>query len=151
MILQKLGIKIGRSWRRGLAIGGLCWGLSAVAAVQDLAKMEKVAGPKMYFQQNFGLLYLNPSLSADSGDVLACNDRLETFYYPQAALPEGWVRATIRGKEGFVPLAFLAERRANCFAEKYPKFFDRFNLSATERFYWGRLLGRYLWGDTTSP
>ena len=121
------------------------------AEVQDLAQASPVAGPKMYFQQSFGLLYNNPSWTADSRDVLSCNDRLETFSYSTAKFPEGWVKVKIRGKDGFVPLAFLAERRAVCFAEKYPKFFDRFNLSTTERFYWGRLYGRYLWGDTTSP
>ena len=123
----------------------------AWAEVQDLSKAPAVAGPKMYFQQTFGLLYNNPSWTADSSDVLACNDRVETFSFPAANLPEGWVKAKIRGKEGFVPQAFLAERRATCFAEKYPKFFDRFNLSVSERFYWGRLYGRYLWGDTTLP
>ena len=123
----------------------------ASAEVQDLSKTTPVAGPKMYFQQTFGLLYNNPSWTADSMDVLACNDQVETFTFPTANLPEGWVKVKIRDKAGFVPLAFLAERRATCFAEKYPKFFDRFNLSATERFYWGRLYGRYLWGDTTLP
>ena len=121
------------------------------ADVQDLSTATKVDGPKLYFQENFGLLYNNPSWSSEGQDVLACNERVATIIYPQANLPEGWVRAKIRGKEGFIPRAFLAEKKARCFAEKYPKFYDRFNLSATERFYWGRLMGRYLWGDTTLP
>ena len=110
------------------------WALSAGAAPVDLSKVERQAGPKMYFQENFGLLYLNPSWTAESNDVLSCNDQLETFVYPSLVMPEGWVRAKIRGKEGHVPTAFLATGKASCFAQKYPKFFDRFNLSATERF-----------------
>jgi hypothetical protein len=105
----------------------------------------------MYFQEVFGLLYLNPSWTSESNDVLSCNDLVETFEYPSLVLPEGWVRAKIRGKEGHIPAAFLATTKATCFAQKYPKFFDRFNLSATERFYFGRLYGRYHWGNSATP
>lgn len=110
------------------------------------SKKHKVLGTK-YYRNVFGHLYARPAMNSHVMTIVTCGMPLKV-YSSNRKLPNKW-HHVIHGKiKGYVYKKFLSDEIPRCLNRKYPKFFDKLNLSDTEIFLWGRLYDQYQFGHT---
>jgi hypothetical protein len=109
--------------------------------------LEKVVG-KLYFNKFLGHLHKNPSRSSSSLTTIQCAYPVKVLSGTERSLPPGWIHAQVGDDKGFIQSTFLADKRPECFQDKYPKFYLQLNLDLTDMYYWGRLSDQYLLEET---
>ena len=111
-----------------------------------VASTAKVDAPVAvhYFTLPFGNLHQNASLYSTSLTTLSCNHPIKVFSQTMG----NWVRVQVANQVGYLSAESLSPKQVRCFQDLYPRFFDQFELTPTELYYWGRLYDLYLSGKS---
>jgi len=108
----------------------------------------------LYFNQLFGQLHLTPSRYSTTLTAVACGHPVKIYQLKKQGLPgmtifnNDWNYASVGPYEGYIGAEFLSKEKPDCFQDRYPKFFDSFELDISEIYYWGRLYDLYLHGKS---
>ena len=110
----------------------------------SLAAQEVVA--RKYFNEFLGHVHKNPSQDSTSLTIVQCQHSVKIL--KKDNVPDGWMFAMVGEDKGYIETRFLSSKRPECFQEKYPKFYQTFNLDLSEMYFWGKLSDHYLQGRT---
>jgi hypothetical protein len=121
--------------------------------VADLSSMKKTMVGVSYYQNMFGLVHQNPSRYSMALTTISCGQPIQMYQLTSkqgqsVQLPEGWMLVKVGAYDGYLPKEHLSRNRISCFQDRYPKFFEGFELELTDLYYWGRLYDHYLWGKS---
>jgi len=125
---------------------------SNVDATYAEAKKEVVG--IFYLKNLFAHLHQNPNRYSASLTTLACGHPIKVLQIRQEGLPaetvfnSSWNYVSVGPYEGYIKASFLSSSKPECFQDKYPKFFDNFDLDLSELYYWGRLSDLYYFGKS---
>lgn len=112
-----------------------------------IAKSKKKIRKVSFYNKIFGHIHKSPSKFSQSLSTIACghpvkvlslNGRQEWgkgFFFVQAGPYEGYIHSD-----------YLSDKSPECVQDKYPRFFDKLNLSISEMYYWGKLYDQYARG-----
>lgn len=106
---------------------------------------NEVMGRK-YFNEFLGHVHKNPARDSASLTIVQCQHSVKLL--SNESTPEGWAYVQVGEDKGYIELRFLSTNRPPCFQEKYPKFYQTFNLDLSEMYFWGKLSDHYLQGRT---
>lgn len=120
---------------------------------QDYSGYKKVVSDVLYFYQIFGVVHQNPSRYSSALTTISCGHPIKTLRLIDAKgkefIPnESWVFAKVGAYEGFVMKEYLNKQKVQCFQDRFPKFFDSFDMDLSELYYWGRLYDQYVTGKS---
>lgn len=102
-----------------------------------------------YYNQIFGNVHQNPSRYSNTLTTIACGHPMKVYKVSSkkgTTIHLDWREVRVGPYLGFMRTEFLDARRPKCFQDKYPKYFDLFEPSLAEIFYWGRLYDQYVRG-----
>ena len=114
------------------------------------AKDKRAYRGKFYFNQVFGNIHKNPSRYSQTLTTIACGHPLKIFLAAGTAeqtfstIEEKWVQIKVGPYRGYMKKEFISTKYPNCFQDRYPRFFDLFNLEVEDIYYWGRLYDQYI-------
>ena len=97
-----------------------------------------------YFSQMFGHVHQSRSIYAPILTTVACGHPMKV--YPTKGAKDRYRRVATVGIEGYVLSRHLKSRQVKCLQLRYPNFFNRLELSATDMYYWSRLSDLYVRG-----
>lgn len=106
---------------------------------------KKVLIKTAYFNKMFGHIHQSSSRYSQSLSTIACGHPLKVYKMvpdegdEQSVFGQGWSFISTGPYEGYVPQAFIDDKKPSCFQDKYPKFFEALSLELTDMYYWGRL------------
>lgn len=107
-----------------------------------------------YFNQIFGHVHQNPSRYSSSMTTISCGHPVKILPRPPVKTnkgifkDDGWVPVKVGPYKGHLRVEYIQSKRPKCFQDKYPKFFEAFNLEINENYYWGKLYDQYVHGKT---
>lgn len=106
-----------------------------------------------YFSQIMGNVHQNPARTSQVMTTVNCNHPIKVIAQTKKentiiSPKEKWMPVQVGPYEGYVMERFLSDKPVECFAERYPKFFDELNLDITEHYYWARLYDQYIEGQS---
>lgn len=78
--------------------------------------------------------------------LLSCGHRVKTVQ--NSAQKPGWIFIEVGPYRGFVKRHFLKGKKPICFQDKFPKFFQEFEIGLTDMLYWAQLNDQYFEGKT---
>ncbi|MEI8346217.1 MAG: hypothetical protein WCG27_02035 [Pseudomonadota bacterium] len=127
--------------------------VAAEEGVADLSTMKKNVAGIFYYQNIFGLVHQNPSRYSMSLTTLACGHPVQVYQLSSKEgkpvyFPEDFVLTKVGPYDGYMPKDYLENSRPNCFQDKFPKFFENFDLELSDLYYCGRLYDHYLLGKS---
>ena len=96
----------------------------------------------LYYKNIFGNLHQAPHKYSETISTISCGRTVKVLKFHK----KGWYRVKVGSYTGYIQKDFLDNRRRNCFQDKYPRFFDKFKLDVSERYYWARLYDLYARG-----
>lgn len=117
---------------------------STMAAIGS-EQVKKTVIKTAYFNQTFGHIHQAASRYSQSLSTVACGHPVKVYKMvdakgsEQSVFGQGWSLISTGPYEGYLPEAFLANKKPSCFQDKYPKFFESLALELTDMYYWGRL------------
>jgi len=119
----------------------------------DYSTYKKAVSDVQYFRQTFGVVHQNPSRYSSALTTISCGHPIKILRLLDAKGKEfipndDWVFAKIGAYEGFVLREYLGKQKGGCFQDRYPKFFDSFEMDVSELYYWGRLNDQYVTGKS---
>jgi len=86
--------------------------------------------------------------------TVACGHPIKVYKIMRKGMPPaivfngGWNFVKVGPYDGYLQRKYLSSRRVPCFQDKYPKFFENFDLDLSELYYWGRLYDLYVNGKS---
>lgn len=109
-----------------------------------------------YYNQLFGHVYQQPVRHSPSLTNIACGHPMRILELKkdgqrQKVFNQGWYLVTAGPYQGYVFKDFISQDRPDCFQDKYPRFFEAFDLSITEMHFWGRLYNQFLIEEVEIP
>lgn len=113
-----------------------------VFSTQSFAK-DKVQAVK-YYNNPFGNVHQNASMYSSVMTTVACGHPVKVYSQKMGS----WVKVKVGASSGYMLESFLSSNRVNCFQDKFPRFFDQFQLGPTDLYYWGRLYDQYSIGKS---
>ncbi len=124
-----------------------------VEKASDYSSYKRAVGDIQYFRQIFGVVHQNPSRYSAALTTISCGHPIKILHLIDAKGKEfvpndNWIFAKVGAYEGFVMKEYLNKQKANCFQDRYPKFFDSFDMDLSELYYWGRLYDQYVTGKS---
>lgn len=108
-----------------------------------------------YLKNIFGHIHQNASRFSTSLTTLACGHPIKVYEVTQRSgkkesiFGPGFHYVSAGNYFGYIQSDSLVDKRPTCFQDRYPKFFDAFNLSITELYYWGRLYDHFSQAKST--
>ncbi|MAZ47328.1 MAG: hypothetical protein CME65_02115 [Halobacteriovoraceae bacterium] len=110
------------------------------------ASLAKEVMGRKYFNEFLGHVHKNPARDSASLTIVQCQHSVKLL--SNDSTPDGWAYVQVGEDKGYIELRFLSTNRPPCFQEKYPKFYQIFNLDLSEMYFWGKLSDHYLQGRT---
>jgi len=114
---------------------------------------QRVAIGVRYYRNMFGHLHQSPSVYSPSLTTISCGHPVKIFkIVKEKTLGEitffnnHWNLAKVGNYYGHIDSRSLSKKKGKCFQDKYPKFFERFDVSLADLYYWGRLHDLYIKG-----
>lgn len=107
-----------------------------------------------YYKNLFGHVHQNASRYSTSLTTLACGHPVKVYEIPREntsnlkVINNMWAMVKVGHYEGFLRYDHLSKTRVNCFQQKFPKFFENFDLEISELYHWGRLYDLYVEGKS---
>ena len=89
----------------------------------------------MYFNNNFGNIHHNASAYSSVVTTISCNHPVKVLGNSSSS----WTKVQVANQVGYLPSKNLSPKRVDCFQDKYPRFFDQFNVTPTDVYLWGVL------------
>lgn len=122
---------------------------SALTSFSASYKTKPIA--VLYFKQIFGQIHQNPSRYSQTLSTVTCGQPIKLLQKlssdgVEIKTPEGWSFISAGPYEGYLQTENLVAAPSECFAKKYPKFFETIDLELSEIHYWGRLYDQYVQG-----
>lgn len=105
---------------------------------------NSVAVGVRYFIYPFGNLHQNASQYSTALTTIACNHPVKVFDQRMG----NWIRVQVANQVGYLPEESLSAKQVNCFQDRYPRFFDLFEFSPSDLYYWGRLYDQFIVGKS---
>ena len=96
-----------------------------------------------FINENFISLGQNPVRNSDPLSLLSCGHKVRV-----EKLDQEWSLIKVGPYKGYIKKSFLNKKKPICFQDKFPKFFDEFNIKLTEMLYWAQLNDQYFEGKT---
>ena len=100
----------------------------------------------VYLQSTFGHVHKNTSKHSGSLSTIACGHPLKLL--GDSANEDGWLYVAMANKKGFVHESLFSQKRPNCFQNRFPRFFDKFELDVSQMYYWGKLYDHFVMEKT---
>ena len=113
-------------------------------STQVLAK-DKVLGKK-YFSHFLGHVHKTTSKDSSSLTIVQCSHSVKLL--AEKNPKKGWSYVQVGDDKGYIQSYFLQEKRPECFQGKYPHFYNSYNLTITEMYFWGKLYDHYIQGES---
>ena len=101
---------------------------------------------RLYYSNFLGHLHENPSKDSTSLTIVQCSHSVKVL--KSSTSIDGWRYVQVGEDKGYIQSQFLVRKRPECLQEKYPKFYNKFELNLSEMYYWGRLYDLYLQGKS---
>ncbi|MCK5073467.1 MAG: SH3 domain-containing protein [Bacteriovoracaceae bacterium] len=121
---------------------------TGIASTQSLAKKNKTTKNKIvgieYFKFMFGHIHLNPLRYSESLTAISCGHPVKIYNKQKG----DWKFVKVGPYKGYIHKKALSAKKPLCFQDRYPKFFDLFELDPSEQYYWGRLFDQYVRGKS---
>ena len=96
-----------------------------------------------FVTENFISIGQNPVRNSDPLSLLSCGHKV---YVEQ--LNQDWSLIKAGPYKGYIKKNFLNKEKPICFQDRFPKFFEEFNIKLTEMLYWSQLNDQYFEGKT---
>jgi hypothetical protein len=101
----------------------------------------------MYYNKIYGHIHKSASRYSQSLSTLECNHPVKVLSVNgQKSWGEGFSCVKVGPYKGYIHKDYLSSRKSKCFQDKYPRFFDKLNLSISDMYYWGKLYDQYIRG-----
>ncbi len=116
-------------------------------------KIYEMVGVK-YFNSLFGHVHQNPMRYSKSLTTITCGHPVKIFRQIQegveskATINGEWINVKVGSHQGYIDVKYLSPKKPQCFQDKFPKYFERFDLSLSEIYYWGKLFDMYVSGKS---
>lgn len=108
-----------------------------------------------YFSEIYGHVHKNPFRYSLGLTTISCGHPMkilkarESEKDPyQEVFSGNWRLVKVGPYQGYILMDYISEKKPKCFQDKYPKFFEHFNLEIADMYYWGKLYDQYLAGKS---
>ena len=115
-------------------------------AKESKKKVARIA----FFKEIFGHIHQNPSKYSTAITTISCGHPVRVYKVTDS---DGRTAEIFNKKymfikagpyDGYILKSLLSSQRPKCFQDKYPRFFDQFEMDISELYNWGRLYDLYL-------
>jgi len=83
-------------------------------------------------------------MESDSITTIGCGQPLHQYPLDNTV----WAKIKVGPYVGHIFKSKLSQNKPVCHQDKYPKFFEKMNLSLSDMYYWGRLYDKYVQGQS---
>ncbi len=107
-----------------------------------------------YYVNIFGNVHQNPSKYSTVLTTITCGHPVKVYRQTidkktgHTSYGQEWKMVKVGPYWGFIQDSFINPKRPVCFQDKFPKFFDSFEMDLADLFYWGKLYDNYIKGKS---
>ncbi|MBT7610358.1 MAG: SH3 domain-containing protein [Bacteriovoracaceae bacterium] len=115
------------------------------------AKVIKKSVVRIAFMKDmFAHVHQNPSKYSTAVTTISCGHPVKIYKVTEhdgrsaETFNKSYKFIKVGPYDGYIMMHLLSEKRPKCFQDKYPRFFDQFEMDISEMYNWGRLNDLYL-------
>ena len=103
-----------------------------------------------FFKEIFGHIHENPSRYSSSITTISCGHPIKIYKVTDSGgrtsevFNKKYYFVKVGPYDGYILKKLLSSKRPHCFQDKFPRFFDQFEMDITQMYNWGRLYDLYL-------
>lgn len=104
----------------------------------------------VFFKEIFGHIHQNPSKYSTAITTISCGHPLKVYKVTDSSgrstevFNKSYMFIKAGPYDGYIKKSLVTSSRPKCFQDKYPRFFDQFEMDISELFNWGKLYDLYL-------
>ena len=125
-------------------------GLLLFSQYSDARTVKKSVVRIAFLKKMFGHVHQNPSRYSTAVTTISCGHPVKIYKVTESSghssetFNKNFKFIKVGPYDGYILKNLLTSSRPKCFQDKYPRFFDHFEMDISEMYNWGRLNDLYL-------